>query len=211
SAFGNSVNIHIAQNLPSQSENGHVKREKLKHELDLFYISRISEVKNLKHSLSILDHDFQGEITYNIYGPIEDEEYWEQCKSIISGLPKNINVTHHGSINPKDVQSTLNKHHFLFLTTQNENFGHSIVESFLSSKPVIISDRTPWLNLEEKEIGWDISMTDLKKFRSSIKQCLEMSQEEYDRWSENAFIFGNSTSKNKEALEYNRLLFSNNI
>ena len=211
SAFGNSVNIHIAQNLPSQSENGHVKREKLKHELDLFYISRISEVKNLKHSLSILDHDFQGEITYNIYGPIEDEEYWEQCKSIISGLPKNINVTHHGSINPKDVQSTLNKHHFLFLTTQNENFGHSIVESFLSSKPVIISDRTPWLNLEEKEIGWDISMTDLKKFRNSIKQCLEMSQEEYDRWSENAFIFGNSTSKNKEALEYNRLLFSNNI
>ena len=37
---------------------------------------------------------------------------------------------------------------FLILPTKGENFGHVIAESLSASLPVIISQNTPWRNLQ---------------------------------------------------------------
>lgn len=44
------------------------------------------------------------------------------------------------------------------MPTFNENYGHAIVESFVAGLPVVISDRTPWRNLEKINAGWDIPL-----------------------------------------------------
>ncbi|MCK5907631.1 MAG: hypothetical protein KAG37_08560, partial [Flavobacteriales bacterium] len=35
---------------------------------------------------------------------------------------------------------------------------HAIFESFACGVPVLISDKTPWINLEEKNIGYDLAL-----------------------------------------------------
>jgi hypothetical protein len=49
--------------------------------------------------------------------------------------------------------------------------------------PVIISDQTPWRNLEAQKVGWDLPLSDLEGFVSAIERAAAMDQQEYDTWS----------------------------
>ncbi len=148
-------------------------------------------------------------VRFEIYGPIEELDYWEQIKSQIAVLPENIEVIYKGAINHNDVDKAFVDNHFLFFPTLNENFGHVIVESFSSGCPVIISNMTPWLNLDEKKVGWDIDLSDRTRFVEVLNKCGAMSQEEYNVWSESAYRFAEMIKINREVIEQNRLLFSN--
>ena len=83
----------------------------------------------------------------------EDHEYWSKCIALITQLPKNVVVTYKKELAFNEVQTTISNYHALFLPTLNENFGHSIVESLLSGCPAIISDQTPWDDLEKNNAG----------------------------------------------------------
>ena len=125
--------------------NNSIKTEKT---LRLFYLSRISKVKNLHFALEILKNippDIK--INYDIFGNIEDQYYWNNCLEIIRSLPKNIIVTYKNELAFNSVQKVISNYNCLFLPTLNENYGHSIVESLLSGCLVIISDKTPWQDL----------------------------------------------------------------
>ncbi|MBM6677060.1 hypothetical protein H6A07_10005, partial [Olsenella uli] len=50
----------------------------------------------------------------------------------------------------------------------------------------IISDQTPWRNLEEKKAGWDIPLDQPKKFEEAFHQAIHWNQDEYDVWSKAA-------------------------
>jgi glycosyltransferase involved in cell wall biosynthesis len=94
------------------------------------------------------------------------------------------------------------------LPTFHENFGHVFIESWSNGCPVIISDQTPWRNLEEKGIGWDISLKEKSKFIKAIEEAASMNQEDYSRMSEAAFDFAKSFRENPAVLEANRKLFN---
>jgi glycosyltransferase involved in cell wall biosynthesis len=207
-SFGNAAQTQIAPNLSISNEIGYAKTEKKKGKLDLFTISRIARIKNIHLTLEYLNTNLTGYINFHIYGPIEDETYWKECFSQISQLPSNIEVTHHGELHPSEVQKTINAHHFLIMPTAHENYGHAIVESFLACKPVIISDQTPWQDLDKKQVGWDIPLNSQDSFSQVIQEATDMNQETYDALSRNALEFGNSISTDKSVLEANRILFS---
>jgi glycosyltransferase involved in cell wall biosynthesis len=152
---------------------------KQKGELKLVSIARISPEKNTLFALQVLkEKPYQGKIFLDLYGPVYDKPYWKKCLEVISAMPENISVVYKGTVINSQVEETLRNYHFLFLPSAGENFGHSILESFIAGVPVIISNLTPWKNLEEKGLGWDYELNkDL--FASAIRKSLDMTEQSY--------------------------------
>lgn len=156
------------------------KSVKVKNELKLFFLSRIAEVKNLHFALEVLASVPENyTITYDIYGNLEDEAYWNKCQQIIAQLPKHITVQYKGELQFDNVQNTICHYNGLFLPTLNENFGHSIVESLLCGCPVIISDQTPWTDLEENDAGFAIALTNKEKFTEALITFAQINQDDF--------------------------------
>jgi glycosyltransferase involved in cell wall biosynthesis len=148
--------------------------------LKLAFLSRISQMKNLHFLLAIIA-EVRGDVTLDIYGPVaaKDEAYWQTSRSILSQLPVNISVAYHGPLFHAAVPRILHEHHFFVLPTRGENFCHAAVESFVNGTPVILSDQTPWLNLEAARAGFDIPLEDSESWISVIQKCVDMDQLTY--------------------------------
>ena len=146
-------------------------------------------------------------VQFDFYGTVYNQQYWNGCKEILNQLPLNIQAEYKGEIENRKVSETLKQYHFMLMPTLGENFGHIIIESLDAGCPVIISDKTPWKNLEEKKIGWDIPLNEKEKFIEVIERCAEMNNEEYNQWSKNAFNFAKEFQNNSSAVEQNRNLF----
>jgi len=78
------------------------------------------------------------------------------------------------------------KHQFLFLPTANENFGHSIVESLFSGCPAIISNQTPWNDLQNANAGYALNLDDKAVWTKTIEDCSAMTNDAYQKASKNA-------------------------
>ena len=131
------------------------------------FLSRISRKKNLYYSLLILSK-LKISIVFSIYGPIEDEKYWDECMALIKNLPPNIKCTYQGPVNPELVLKVLSKYDIFLLPTLGENFGHVFVEAWLAGLFVITSDQTPWRKLESLGVGRDISLDSPNDFLNAI-------------------------------------------
>lgn len=208
--IGHKSRIIVAPNIAfSKSANGHEVKEKQSGAARFFYLSRIMKVKNLKGALAVLASlRTDGEIEYDIIGPVEDESYWKDCRSEIEKLNNNVTVRYLGAIPNEDLDSFIRNYHFLFLPTTTENFGHSIVESLAMGCPVIISDQTPWKRLEEKKIGWDIPLAETERFKSTLEKCVKMTQDEYDEMSKNTRRFAQEKIFSGDVISQNRKLFA---
>lgn len=164
-------NINVSPVLAntSKKERGHLK---------LFFLSRIAEVKNLHFALEVLKQvPSTCTIDYEVYGNIEDQAYWAHCEQLIAALPAHITVVYGREIPFDRVQETIGRSHALLMPTLNENYGHSIVESLLSGCPVIISDQTPWTDLEPANAGFALPLNSPEKFLAAIVALAELDQE----------------------------------
>ncbi|MBO8173584.1 MAG: glycosyltransferase [Bacillaceae bacterium] len=201
--FGKREKILVANNLTAnyQELNYDISIEKEIGKLKIVFISRIHPKKNLKSAIEYLKH-VKGQIQFNIYGPIEDQDYWLKCQKIIESLPENIKVSYKGIIGHERVIEIFKENHVFLFPTLGENFGHVISEALIGGCPLIISDQTPWRDLESKQVGWDISLTDEKKFVEVLQQCVELDHDQYQELSRNAFEYGKLKSDNiKNAMD----------
>lgn len=201
---GNNCNIKIAENLKEIKE---IKKEIIKEhgKLKLIFASRISPKKNLYKCLEVLKEiDIKG-IEFNIVGPIEDKLYWDKCEKLVNSF-KNIKINYLG-VQPNDkLLQIFSQNHFLFFPTLGENFGHIILESLMAKTPIIISDQTPWRNLESKKIGWDIPLSDFEGYLTKIKYCYSLDNIEYNKLIKNIDKFLKNYSQ-EEIIERNKELF----
>lgn len=150
--------------------------EKKKGELSLCYIARIQDTKNLLYAVERLAN-LKGNIIYDIYGAKENQSYFDKCFAV--PLPSNIKLNYCGLINHDEVGKTLSKYHAYYMPTIGENYGHSIVESMLHHRPVIISDKTPWNGINEAGGGYAIPLADKKGFEDALDNLCRMDNEEY--------------------------------
>lgn len=198
--------IFVASDMSSAtqiSSNSSRFRSKTPGQLDVVFLSRIARMKNLDAALLYL-RDLSGQVRFDIYGPIEDTAYWEQCRRLIAQLPANVKVTYCGEVQHEAVLETLSGYHLFLLPTHGENFGHVIHEALSAGCPVLISDRTPWRDLETLGVGWDLPLEEPQRFRTVLQQCVDMDAETHRALSQRAQQFGIQCSTDPAVVEQNR-------
>jgi len=202
--------ISICQNFSANydskiyDKNLHKKSQELK----IIYLARVHPMKNLNYAIDLLHSFDDGNITFDIYGPIEDENYWEKCRNNINNLPSNIKVNYKGLVDHDLVLNVFKQYHIFLFPTHGENFGHVISESLISGTPVITSDQTPWKNLKDKNVGWDINLEDKSKFAQVLRNTLNMNQKEYSDISKSAFYYSQKRAQQKEKTQKMRTILS---
>lgn len=190
--IGERGEILIAANMPPRTILGNFKIEskspKKSGEARFVFLSRISPKKNLKFALELLK-TISGRATFDIYGSIEDEKYWAECEKLIERLPETVKVNFQGAVSYEQVAETFGKYHFFLFPTLGENFGHVVIESFAAGTPVVLSDQTPWRNLEKENIGWDLRLEEISIWRNVVQRCVEMSESEFYEMANSARNF----------------------
>jgi glycosyltransferase involved in cell wall biosynthesis len=200
--FGKDVPVMVAPDLPPMIHSADElppKSEKIEGCLKILFLSRISRMKNLNGALEMLN-GLKGKVEFNIYGPMEDETYWAECQKIIGSLPENIKVRYCGRIAHENVSTVMREYNLFFLPTLGENFGHVILEALCAGCPVLISDQTPWRDLEEKGVGWDLPLDRPDLFRDALQRCVDMAYAEYGKWSEKAREYGLQVTNNDDTV-----------
>ncbi len=166
--------IKIAPDLPKKyifSKKFRLQRKKKRGGfLKVVFLSRINPMKNLDYLIKVLIKT-KKKISLNIYGPIENEEYWKICKKLIKDLPKNITVNYKGVVKPDRINLILSRYDLFILPTRGESYGHVILESLTSCTPVLISDRTPWKTV--KNAITVLSLKNKKKWTSEIEKWVD--------------------------------------
>ncbi|MCF6282042.1 MAG: glycosyltransferase family 4 protein [Candidatus Polarisedimenticolaceae bacterium] len=164
--------IKIASDLPTTIQK-HDTREEDTDQLKVIFLSRISPMKNLQFAIQTLQL-VSSPTTFNIYGPQEDQRYWQQCEALLNELPENVQWRYCGIAQPSSVKSILASHDLMFLPTLGENYGHVIAESISVGTSVLISDCTPWRELQSKGFGWDFNLEHQHVFAEKIEAFAQL-------------------------------------
>ena len=204
--FANS-DIVVADNLPNTLQAAFRSCIKIKGSLQCILIARIVPIKNLLFLLQLLA-EVRQMITLTIVGPVEDEGYWMECKKAINKLPEKIQINYIGPKHNGQLLSLLQGQHLFVLLTKGENFGHSIFESFLAGRPVLISDQTPWLHLAQLNIGWDLPLHANAPFVEALETAASWNQKEFDEFAEASWAYAGNFIKNPSLTNSYHRLFS---
>ena len=190
--LGKGLHILVAPNMPPrmiyQEFEQTAKPVKAAGHARLIFLSRFMRKKNFNWLLEPLG-SVNGDISIDIYGTIEEEDYWAECRRIADTLPRNITIRAKGPVEHENVSATLAKYDFFILPTLGENFGHVFIEALASGCPLIISNTTPWRNLAQAGVGWDLSLDKPQQWIEVLNECAAMDNDEYQKISARARDF----------------------
>jgi glycosyltransferase involved in cell wall biosynthesis len=171
-------------NLPSIGLTRTTKRKnKEVNHLEIISVARIAPEKNIDFALDCL-RELKGELDLRLrlIGSVYDDKYMEKCNKISKALPDNIEVDFLGSKTPTEIDRFLDESHLFFLPTLGENYGHAIVEALSRNLPVLISDKTPWKDLNEDRLGADYPISNKVAFCRFIEELARMTESEYNQY-----------------------------
>lgn len=201
----NKNHIYEIPNLPSLISVS-TKAEKTTGKIKVIFFSRIHPKKNLLFAIECLQ-EVKGNVIFDIFGPKEDENYWEQCKKEISKCPNNIKITYKGYLNHEDISTVVGKYHLFFFPTLSENYGHVIVESLLSGCPVLLSNNTPWNDVTIADVGRAYDLGEKRKFVEYIEKIVDMDDTAFEKIVYKIPGYLEQKLKTKEQTELYRKMF----
>lgn len=185
--FGNRM-VSVIGNLPGKQEPFLLPPPKEKGKVRLVFVGRIHPIKNLLFLLECLKK-VNCQVELMIVGPVESVSYWASCGKLIREISGHVKVTHLPDVAQPTVLTIVKSAHAFVLPTAGENFGHAIFEALSAGRPVVISDQTPWRNLEVHHAGWDLPLQDKDKFVSCIEKLGGMEQGEMEEWCRSAWQY----------------------
>lgn len=205
--FGKSTMTSFAENFPSQPQ----LKKPSKHfssggSCKIIFLSRVNPKKNLDFVLSSLKNLNQS-IELNIYGVVDDNAYWKHCQTLIAELPKNISVHYKGPIPHQNVLHAMAQHDLFFFPTRGENFGHVIHESLSAGTPALLSNETPWQDLEEKNVGWVYTLDKKQPFQEAIVNYINAPLSEKKKMSEKCIDYASQYAKKSDRIQQYKKLF----
>lgn len=162
--------------------------------LRVAFLSRVSPKKNLLFALRILG-SLSTPTTFDIFGIIEDREYWSACERVIETLPNHIQAKFQRELRPEDVEATLAAYDLFLFPTLGENYGHVIREALSAGLPVLTSDQTPWMDLETRNAGAALSLDNPRGFVAWIEKFARLGSAERNKMRESAHAYGNDEEK----------------
>lgn len=201
-------NIHCAPNLPSMHPpvGCDHPRPKRPGQARIVLLGRVSRMKNVDYALRVLA-GVRGQVEFRVLGPREDREYDAECTALIERLPPGVRATMVGGLPPAEVGRELAAAHLMFLPTRGENFGHAIIEALRAGCPVLISDQTPWSDLQRHRAGWIVPLDQPEQFAQLVQQVIDMPEETWAEWSAGARQYGERFACDPAHREANRRLF----
>ena len=130
---------------------------------------------------------------------------------LINKLPKNVETNYFGSIKPDQASKIFYNYDLFFFPTGGENYGHVIAESLSMGTPVLISDKTPWRNLHDDDLGWDVPLDSEESFVTIIEELAKSSVDE--RVMRRNLIKDKVINRlnNQAVLDANRQLFTKHV
>ena len=206
---GNGAVCHIAQDLPRQVESKLNLTEKKQGELKVIFLSRISRKKNLSFAIDRLQN-VKGKITFDIYGTMEDDEYWKECETKLKKLPDNISWNYKGEADSDNVIDIFSNYHVFLFPTLGENYGHVIFEALAGGCIPVISDQTPWDFQKTPVAGKSLPLKQTEKWTKELQQFANMSQEELCDQSKQAIQYAINESERDNAGDYRKIFNSSN-
>ena len=174
--------------------------------LRVCFLSRISRKKNLDFALRVLTQ-VKIPLLFSIYGPKQDPAYWHECERLISAMPSHVEVRYEGAIVNEQVQQTIARHDVFFLPTRGENFGHVFLEAWSAGVPILISDQTPWKQLEEQGIGWDLALEDEQQYVGVLEALAKLSRDAHEEFGVRCREFVARHVHDHVAIAANRRMF----
>lgn len=168
----------LLPNLPTSPihRDNYVKE---KGRVKVLFISRIQEKKNLLNAIRIVN-SLSVPVEFDIYGPLENPEYWKKCQEEIEKAPTNAKIRYKGALAPKDAKIIFSKYDCFLFPTYSENYGHVIVESLMHDCPIVISKgTTQWDDVVEYGAGAAVDLNDLKGFTKELEKIALMDNIEY--------------------------------
>lgn len=196
----------VAMDLPEVPNLPVISMRTISSPIKLILVGRVSPMKNIVGALNILSR-VNCSVDFHVYGPKEDEVYWDLCLAQAKELPKNINFRLMGGVSHEQIKSVLIRYDLFFLPTLGENYGHVIAEALAAGLPVIVSNNTPWRGLKEKGLGADISLDDLDGFVGQIEHYAGMSGKEFYQKRIEISKWANDNIRTKEQVSQNLALF----
>lgn len=188
SAIGRGARTFVAPDVPASPRPGGVAplecRDPSDPALKVLFLSRVVPKKNLLGAIEMVGRtqpSAEG-LEFAIAGPKEDGRYWERCRRAIDALPSHVRFVDLGTIDFEGVGRTMARYDVLLFPTFGENYGHVVREAWAVGTPVLTSDTTPWSNLEERGLGWDLSLAEPRAFtdvldrhaRTTLRERSEM-------------------------------------
>lgn len=178
----------IAEDLPRADIPGRTNEGLASGRLRIAFLSRISPKKNLLGAVGMVKK-LKCQTEFTVYGPAEDEEYWERCKAELEDAPENIKWAYKGDVPSEEVQRVFQSHDVFLFPTLGENYGHVIFEALSAGCIPVISDQTPWQGIQERNAGFVLALDDPDSFTMTLEQIAAMPGEMRNKMAENAVMY----------------------
>jgi glycosyltransferase involved in cell wall biosynthesis len=201
--FGSESEVIVASNIPKLFWPFINDKEKSKGDLRIVFLSLITKKKNLHLILEALKL-VTIPVSFHIYGPVKDKDYWEKCSALMTGQIHKIEYL--GAVYPAEVQNLISRYHVMILPTKGENFGHAIYESLSVGTPVIVSQHTPWGHLQSYDAGITVETMDPIDWAKGIQMFIDLDRIEYLKYVKGAHDLAKDYfSKNNFKSQYQNL------
>ena len=202
------LEIRVARDMASAGPAAaNPRKTKAPGKLNAVFISRVSPKKNLMAAIEMVAR-VRGDVSLDIYGPIDDLSYWQKCQQVIRQCGDSVRVEYKGALAHEGVLDTLAGYDAFVFPTLGENFGHVILESLLAGCPVVTSDQTPWRDLPAKNAGWDLPLEAPDRFVEVLQALADMGEAAHRPWREGAKALGRATLNDERVLSDNQKLFA---
>ncbi len=190
--LGNNIKYIVAEDLPRThipDRNTHKSSM-----LRIVFLSRICEHKNLKVAIDAVDAmKKRDNIEFYMYGPVQEEKYWHECLEKLKYVGYKWNYG--GDIASEKVQEVLSDLDVLILPSKSENYGHVIFEALSVGCIPIISDRTPWKDIDKRKVGFEVQLSK-EAFTEKLDFIAEMPFDEREKISKNAICYAKEKVRN---------------
>jgi len=208
--FPNAKSINVAGNIPVRVEATLPQEIKTPNDIQLVFTGRMHPIKNLHILLQALQ-TVKGQITLNIIATREDEAYLNKCQQLTNELGKDIQVNWLLDLPHHQIKPYLQAAHFFVLLSEVESFGHAIFEALAVGCPVLISNQTPWKNLQEQKAGWELSISDSQTIKTTVQEIVDMDNLVWQSYRLGAKNLAESYVKQLNVDKEYRILFENRI
>ena len=109
-------------------------------------------------------------------------------------------------ISPEQVHETFGKYDLFVFPTRGENFGHVIPEALAAGTPILLSDRTPWL--EDQSFGLQVLPLKEKLWIKAIEEWTSLSSDKIFLRRKAALDYSDKIKLiNEKSTKENKLLF----